>query len=110
MPELHYLYNPPYRPFAQQAQNLGMQLPHLRLQAERLRQQQAIAQAHEILYGYQAREAQARTGLYEAQATAARDKSSQGRSIAEAIQASGRARAAIQNMQMNPAQLGALSP
>lgn len=86
--------------------SLAYQLPQLRLAAERLRQQQVMNEAHRILYGAQASELQARTGLYQSQQKQADQRTAQGQEISNALRAAGEARAKMYLAQELPPQEG----
>ncbi len=105
MPEFHYLdtkYDA-LKSTANAMSGLAYQLPYLRNQAERIRQERAVADARRILYGEQTRQAAARTKLYESQTAATDLRTEQGRKFSQALIDAGAARADLARQSGTPA-------
>ncbi len=95
MPGLHYLDNSPAQVAGNSLGGLAGQLPYLRVQAERLRQQRALDQARNILYGAQAGRAQAETDRAKAQTHDIENKTETAKATSAALRASGDAAAGL---------------
>lgn len=104
MPELRYLDNKydALQSGANTLQGLAYQLPQLRIAAERLRQEQAMAEAHKILYGAQAQSELATAKLRDSQSRLNDNKLEDAKRTSQAIVNAGRARAQLYAQQRPP--------
>ena len=108
MPEFHYLdnQNDALRSTANALGGLSAQIPYLRVQAERIRQQRALDQARSILYGALTERAVAGAKFDEARTHDVENKTKTAQDIATALRAAGNARSRMYLIQSSPPMQG----